>query len=128
MDDCQRAVPVVTGGHVIIEGWGLGFITSNATDFLTFLQFATDVMRGELDLSATLSVPHQQMYTLERLIQASLVNPADASRIRGADLPALLEAIIDVNAIYELVTKLIGLRLTHHQVLTQATPTPNLTP
>ena len=111
MDDCQRSVPLRSGGVLTLQAWGLGQMAAHASDFVELLEFFGAVLSGRTTESDLSTLPAQSVALIERLITASLCDSADQGRIRVSDLGTLLPVIFELNDLDGLLKNLLGLRL-----------------
>lgn len=112
MTKYQRTITIENGDErmtIVVRAWPLPMIGANLADFLALVDaFVARVRDPEGVLAGTLGMSGE---ALVRVVRLSLANPEDEGLVRAPDLPDVLDAIWEVNAVGELLKKSLELRL-----------------
>lgn len=111
MTKYAQNVVLSNGTSVTVEAWTFGQMAARSAEFMAMLEGFTARIKGEV---ATLP-DEDNMRLMQRTVQYSLARPEDAELLRACDLPALVEAIWEVNGLGDLVGKFMRLRMEAHE-------------
>ncbi|RJF74463.1 hypothetical protein D3875_04070 [Deinococcus cavernae] len=102
-----RPLQLSDGSQVTVKAWLMDELVAHPLEFMALIDALNAPITGQpADLFR-----EQIPAALHRAVRVSLQQPEDMQRVKVADLPDLLEAIWEVNAVQELQKKSLSFRL-----------------